>query len=740
MFSALGSALHARRRVGLLLAVLAAVLAGFFGGTVDSKLTNGLSDYDDPGGSNVAAREIIERASGIDAQEGYALLVRTDAPIAPEAALPETVKAAAALLRARPEVEKVVDYASAGNPALISKDSRSTVVLGMVGEMKESATVDAEGALQKAIEDNPALRGKVFLGGPTPGHVQVAEVSNTDLAKAEGYALPFILILLFLVFRGVVAAFVPLIGAFVSLLLTLAGLRLATEFMDVSTGALNLAFALGLGLSVDFGLLIVSRYREEIAVHGASAEALRRTVATAGRTVLFSALTVAAALAALIAFPHPYLRSMGLAGVITVIAAALFALLGLPALLAALGTRVNSLAPRRWQRRESTDEAAGNRWHRLASAVMRRPGLIAVVATAVLLLIASPVLGIRFSGADAATLPPETSAGQVADSLERDFEMPPASPLQIVLDTPQGGAEVDAYAREVADVPGVASVGEPFRLDAKHWEVDAILDGTPLGTTAQDAASDVQDLTAPHPARFTGLTADTLAQQQSIGNHLPLAIGVLTVVTLLLLFAFSGSVLLPFKALLMNMLSTGAALGFLVWIFQDGNLGFEAQSGIEVTTPVLVFALAFGLSTDYNVFLLGRIKEAKAAGLDDREAVAEGLARTGPIVTSAAVLFCVAVGALALSRLVFIKELGLGTAFAVLLDATLVRALLVPSLMALLGSTNWWAPAPLRKLHSALRLDRMEPPSTGAAPKPVDIPRPPDHDQQPTVRAGASRP
>lgn len=747
MFSALGSALHTRRRVSLLLAVLAALLAGYFGGSVESRLTNGLSDYDDPHGPNVAAREVIESATGIDSQQGYALLVRTDAPLSPDTAAPRRVAAAAELLRRRPEVKTVVDFASAHDPALISRDTRSTVVVGAVRPMTDAATIEAEKKLQDAIRDDPVLRGNVWLGGPTPGHVQVAEVSNEDLASAEGLAFPVILVLLFLVFRGVIAALVPLVGAVVSLLLTLAGLRLATGFMDVSTGALSLAFALGLGLSVDFGLLIVSRYREEIAEHGAGAEALRRTVATAGRTVLFSALTVAAALAALMVFPHPYLRSMGLAGVVTVVSAAVFALLGLPALLAVLGRRINSLAPRRWQRSAGAGTTAGDRWHRIASAVMRRPAALAVVATAVMLLIAAPVAGARFTGVDAGMLPGGTSAGHTAQAIERDFDEPMTSPLQIVLDTSGDDAALATYAARVAKVSGVRDVGKPFRIDGGHWEIDAVLAGTPLGNTAQDAAEAVQDIDAPHPARFTGLTADLLAQQDSIKDRLPSAIGVLAVVTVLLLFAFSGSLLLPLTALVMNLLSTGAALGFLVWTFQGGNLGFADQSGIETTTPVLVFALAFGLSTDYNVFLLGRIKEAKASGSDDRAAVAEGLARTGPIVTSAAVLFCVAVGALGLSRIVLVQELGMGTAFAVLVDATLVRALLVPSLMALLGRSNWWAPAPLRRLHQALRLDRMEPPGQEPSVRgssradgtggPAAAAASPDADQE-TARAGTS--
>ncbi|MGW7077352.1 MMPL family transporter [Streptomyces sp. NPDC054866] len=711
MFSALGSALHAKRRLTLYLVIGLAVLAALFGGTLQSKVTNGLADYDDPTGSHTVARKVIQEATGIDAQQGYALLIRTDEAIEPGGPRPEAVTAGIALLKDRPEVKRVVDYKSAGDPALISKDARSTVLVGAVRPMKDKETKDAEKALQKAIDADPALRGHAHLGGPTIGMVQVGEVTTKDLSMAEGIALPVVLVLLFLVFRGLVAALLPVIGAIFTLLLTMAGLRLVTLFDNVSTGALNLAFALALGLAVDFGLLIVSRYRDELAQHGPGALALRRTMETAGRTVLFSGLTVAAALAALLVFPQPYLQSMGMAGVITSLAAVLFALLALPAVLALLGDRVNSLAPRRWQRAAQDDggsgDAAVRRWRRIAQMVMRRPVVVAVAATALLLALASPVLGIRFTGADASALPTSISAGKVSAAMQDDFAAPATSPLRVVADTTDGG-RLDAYAKKIAQVPGVEAVAKPVRLDATHWEIDAVLEGQPLGTVAKDAADEVRSLDAPTPVRFTGQTADFLSQKDGIRDRLPLAIGVLALVTLLLLFAFTGSVVLPFKALLMNTLSTGAALGFLVWVFQDGNLGFSAVSGIESTTPVLVFALAFGLSTDYNVFLLGRIKEARAAGLDDRTAVAEGLARTGRIVTSAALLFCVAVGALALSRLVFVKELGLGTAFAVILDATVVRALLVPALMTLLGGANWWAPRPLRRLHSALRLDRME--------------------------------
>ncbi|WP_159767196.1 MMPL family transporter [Streptomyces sp. HM190] len=710
MFSALGSALHRRRIAVLLLTLLVTALATVYGGTVSEKLSNGLSDYDDPGGGNVAAREIIERATGIDPQQGHLLLVRTDERLDKDTAAPKAVTAAAALLRSRPEVEQVVDYTSPDGAALISRDGRSTVVVGATGSMTDQESARAVERLQKAIDDDPALRGRTWLGGATPGHVQVAEVSDTDLAQAELLATPVILVVLFLVFRGLVAALIPLLGGIVSLLLTMAGLRVATEFMNVSTGAMSLAFALGLGLSIDFGLLLVSRYREELAERGPGAEAVLRTVATAGRTVLFSSLTVAAALAALIAFPQPYLRSMGLAGVITVVSAALFALLGLPPLLALLGKRVNSLAPRRWQRHSGAARATEGRWYRVAQAVMRRPAVFALAATAVLLVIASPLLGVRFTGVDPTLLPEETSAGRVAAVLDEDYDARATSPLQIVLETDGAPdtARLADYTERIGAVPGVRSVGTPVELDDRYWEIDAVLAEDPLTDSSMDAVEAVQDLAAPYPARHTGRTADFLAQRASIADSLPRAGAILVVVTLLLLFAFSGSVVLPLKALVMNLLSTSAAFGFLVWVFQDGNLGFSAQTGLEATTPVLVFALAFGLSTDYNVFLLSRIKEARSQGLDNREAVAQGLSRTGGIVTSAAVLFCIPVGALALSRLVFIQELGLGAAFAVLIDATVVRAFLVPSLMALLGAANWWAPGPLRALHRALRLDRME--------------------------------
>lgn len=725
MFSALGSALHRRRIVVLLLSLLVTALATVYGGSVSEKLSNSLSDYDDPGGGNVAAREIIERATGIDPQQGHVLLVRTDKPVDPAAAPPEAVTAAVTLLRSRPEVEQVIDYTSPGGAALISRDGRSTVVVGAAKSLTDQESIQAEKELQKAIKDDSTLRGRTWLGGATPGHVQLAKVSDTDLAQAELLATPVILVMLFLVFRGLVAALIPLLGGIVSLLLTMAGLRVATEFMNVSTGAMSLAFALGLGLSIDFGLLIVSRYREELADRGPGVEAVLRTVNTAGRTVLFSALTVAAALAALIAFPQPYLRSMGLAGVITVVSAALFALLGLPPLLALLGRRINSLAPRRWQRTAGAARATEGRWYRLAQAVMRRPAVFALMATAVLLAIASPLLGVRFTGADTTLLPQETSAGRVAAVLDEEYDAKATSPLQIVLETDgsQDPARLTDYAERLRAVPGVESVGTPFELDDRHWEIDAVLTDNPLDEAAKDAVDAVQNLDTPYPALYTGGTADFLAQRQSIADSVPLAGGILVGVTLLLLFAFSGSVVLPLKALVMNLLSTSAAFGFLVWVFQDGNLGFTAQTGLEVTTPVLVFALAFGLSTDYNVFLLSRIKEARSQGLDNREAVAQGLSRTGGIVTSAAVLFCIPVGALALSRLVFIQELGLGAAFAVLIDATVVRALLVPSLMVLLGPVNWWAPSPLRALHRALRLDRVEASPELSTPSAAALPR-----------------
>jgi len=460
---------------------------------------------------------------------------------------------------------------------------------------------------------------------------------------------------------------------------------------------------------------MVSRFREELERGLDTAAALRVTMNTAGRTVLFSSVTVAAALAALLVFPLRFLYSMGVGGTICALAAALVSLTLLPAILAALGPRVNALSPKRWQaalHREASD-VRGGFWYRLSQTVMRRPVPFAAGATALLIALGLPFLGIKFTGVDATVLPRDHSARVVQDALATEFPPNRTSPVYVAARGDAGDrAAIARYARELGALPGV--VGEPQVQPVDGlYRIDLVARGPALGEQAKELVRDVRAVEAPVPVRVGGQTAGFLDQQKALSDSLPLALGILAATTLVILFLMTGSVILPIKALVMNVLTLSAAFGLLVLIFQDGNLegllGFTSQGALESSQPVLLFAVAFGLSTDYGVFLLTRIKEAHDAGAPNEEAVALGLERTGRIVTFAALLFMIAIGAFATSEIIFIKQLGVGTALAVLIDATIVRALLVPSLMRLLGDRNWWAPRPLARLHRRIGLSESGP-------------------------------
>jgi RND superfamily putative drug exporter len=474
----------------------------------------------------------------------------------------------------------------------------------------------------------------------------------------------------------------------------------------LSVFAVNLVIALGLGLAIDYSLFIVSRYREEVARRGAGPAAISRTLQTAGRTVLFSALTVAAALASLLVFPLRFLSSMALGGMLAALIAAAVSLVALPAVLAVLGERIDALAPRRLQRAGARDARPERRgfWYRLARAVMRRPATVATVTATGLLLLGTQALRIEFTGISSAVLPASAEARQVDEALQARFPPAPTAPITVVALAPaSAGREVAGARARIAEVPGVDAVAAPERAGDGVWALRAVVAGSPFGDPAQGAVDRIRALDLPLDVAVTGQTAEFVDQQSSISGRLPLALAILGVTTLVLLFAMTGSIVLPVKSLLMNVLSLSAVFGLLVLVFQDGRLesvlGYTSEGALEATQPVLLCAVAFGLSTDYAVFLLSRIKEARDTGLSETESVAVGLERSGRIVTAAALLFTVAIGAFATSQIAFIKQVGIGTALAVLIDATIVRALLVPSLMALLGRWNWWAPAPLRRLH-----------------------------------------
>jgi RND superfamily putative drug exporter len=683
------------RRV-VLAALVLFVLAGVFGGPAAGVLERD-RDFEAPGSEATAARVALERATGVAGQPGVLALVDG----APGGRVARRV---VGVLRSDPAVASV-DAAEPGSP-LVARDGRSTIVAATL-----RADADRVETVER-LEDTVARIPGVVLGGPDVGAVQVNRQAADDLAGSEILAFPLLVVLTFVVFRGV-AALLPLAVGVLAVLTTFALLRVVNVGVDLSPFCLNLVIAAGLGLAIDYSLFLVSRFREELGAGVGVPEAVHRTMATAGRTVIFSALTVASAIACLYAIPVPFLQSMAIGGALVSLVAAATALVLLPALFVLLGARLGRVRP---------GPVREGRWYRIAHASMRRPLLVTVLTAAAVLAIASPSLRTEWAGVDATVLPESRSARVVGDAMARDF--PAASSTSTLTlavrapgDDPDGLA---AYADRVREVPGVAGVGEPRRVASGLWRLDVRTSGSAISPGALETVQRVRAVPSDAEVLVGGSPAALADQRAAVTDALPLAIGLLALSTLVILWLMTGSVVLPVKALIMNLLTTAAATGALVFVFQDGRLtgllDYRSQGGIEQTDFLVMVAVVFGLSTDYGVFVLTRIKEARDAHpeLGDREAVAVGIQRTGGIVTAAAVLLAVALGAFLLSNVVFLQELGGGAAFAVLLDALVIRTFLVPSLMALLGERNWWSPAPLRRLHARIGISEAGPPPRAA--------------------------
>jgi RND superfamily putative drug exporter len=627
----------------------------------------------------------------------------------------------AAELSAQPDVASVQSFYTSHNRAMVSRDGRSTYVLVYFKPLSNKALKD----VAQQIEHRFAGQRDVKLGGGAVANAQVNTQVSSDLARAELLAFPFIFLLSLLFFRSLVAAILPPLLGGLAIVVTFFVLRLVAGFVDISVYALNFTTGLGLGLAIDYSLFMVSRYREEAAQSGYGAESLTQTLRTAGRTILFSSLTIAAAVASLIVFPQNFLYSMGIAGAIVALLAATLALTVLPALLTVLGPRINSLAPARLQRaaeREARPEQAGF-WYRLSRLVMRRPALIAAGAAALLIAVGIPFWGIRFIQADARVLPASASARQVNDILQAEFPANRTSPLAVVVGLPAHSGQVRDLAHQISALPNVSAIAPPQPAGPHNSLLAVAPVQGPMSGATQRLVKDVRRIHPPFYLGVAGQTAMFVDLEHSLAVHLPIILAIVIVSTLIVLFLFTGSIVLPLKAVVMNFLSLSAMLGILVFIFQHGHLegllGFRSEGALDATQPIFLFAVGFGLATDYGVFLLSRIKEARDQGASNSEAVAVGLERTGRIVTAAAVLFAVALGSFATSQIVFLKELGLGAALTVLIDASIIRALLVPSLMELLGSVNWWAPGPLRRLHERVGLreqGRPRPASPGRKP------------------------
>ncbi|MFJ2650998.1 MMPL family transporter [Streptomyces sp. NPDC087420] len=734
MFERIAEVAIRRSRLVLIVAVVAVALMGVLGAGAFGTLLGG--GYDDPASASSRAKEVIDKKFG--GETNLVLLVRTpdggvDAPAARKSG-----RDLVADLKEETNLENVVSYWDTASPDLRSKDGRDAVVLahvkgdGIERDENAKAVIDAYNG---PYEDTLTVQA----GGAAAVTSEMGTQSGKDLILAEAIAVPLTLILLLLVFGSAVAALLPLAIGLIAIAGTFAELFVLGSVTDVSVFAVNLTTALGLGLGIDYALLMISRFREQLATGASVDDAVRRTVSTAGRTVAFSAATVAAALAALLVFPQYFLRSFGYAGIGVVVIAALSTLFVMPALFVVLGHRVNS-GRMPWGNKPRFGGRAPL-WGRLAGTVMRRPALTALPVLAVLLLAASPLLGITFGTPDERVLPEEAQSRQVSSVLREKFNGNDDAALRVVIDKPLGQAPLASYATELSTLQGVIRVetsagtyaeGRPGastpaaaalgRPDAQQLNVVSAL--PPKSDEAQSLVGKVRAVAPPtgtHPL-VGGVDAELVDSKTSIGDRLPIAVTLVAVTTFLLLFLFTGSVVQPLRALVLNMLSLGATLGVMTWIFQDGHLssllGFTAQP-MEVSMTVLMFCIAFGLSMDYEVFVTSRIKELHDQGEDNESAVTHGLGHTGRIVTAAACLLAVSFFAFGTAKLSFMQMFGLGSGLAILIDAVAVRGILVPAAMRLLGGSAWYAPGFLRRFHQRFGLSEAAP---AAAPQPAVAP------------------
>ncbi|TDD84399.1 MMPL family transporter [Actinomadura darangshiensis] len=731
MFAHLAELAIRRSRLVLAVTVVALALMGAVGAGAFSKLLGG--GYDDPSSQSSRAMKVIDEKFG--GETNLVLLVRAadggvDAPAAEQSG-----RALAADLRKEKDLANVVSYWDTGGPGLRSRDGREAMVLAHV---TGDETQQRENAKKLLDTYSGTYKGGLTVkagGGAAVGSDMSKQVVE-DLALAEAIAIPLTLVLLLFVFGSVVSALLPLAIAIIAIAGSLAELSVLGGLTNVADTATNLTTALGLGLGVDYALLMVSRFREQLAAGASVDDAVRRTVGTAGRTIAFSAATVAAALAALLVFPQYFLRSFGYAGVGVVAIAAAGTLLVMPSLLVVLGYRVNS-GRLPWAKRARSD-ARTPMWGRLARTVMRRPALTALPVLAVLLLAASPLLGITFGTPDERVLPEDAQSRQVASMLRENFNGNENAALHIVIDKPVSTAPLASYATELSKLkgvlrveagtgtytggrsaaagPGAAALGRPTAQ-----RINVVSGLTPRSDEAQDLVGEVRAVTPPAGTRpLVGGTDATLVDaKSSIGGRLPIALALVGLTTFVLLFLFTGSIVQPLRALLLNLVSLGATLGIVTWIFQDDHfsslLGFTAQP-MEVSMTVLMFCIAFGLSMDYEVFVTSRIKELHDLGEDTESAVTRGLGHTGRIVSAAAFLLAVSFFAFGTAKLSFMQMFGVGSGLAILIDAIAVRGFLVPAAMRLLGRSAWYAPPVLRRLHARFGLSEGGP---EAAPVPM---------------------
>ncbi|MFJ6894167.1 MMPL family transporter [Streptomyces hokutonensis] len=719
MFERIAELVIRRSRLVLVVAVVAVALMGVLGAGAFGKLLGG--GYDDPSSASSRAAKVIDRKFG--GETNLVLLVSATEGRVDGTPAERSGRALVAALKKERHLENVISFWDTSSPDLRSKDGREAVVLAHVKGNDTERDENAKSVIDAyagPYEDSLTVRA----GGGAAVTSEMGTQSAKDLVLAESIAVPLTLVLLLLVFGSAVAALLPLAIGTIAIAGTFAELFLLGSVTDVSVFAVNLTTALGLGLGIDYALLMVSRFREQLATGASVDDAVRRTVSTAGRTVAFSAATVAAALAALLVFPQYFLRSFGYAGVGVVVIAAVSTLFVMPALFVVLGHRVNG-GRLPWANR-GRSETRAPLWGRLARTVMRRPALTALPVLAVLLLAASPLLGITFGTPDERVLPEDAASRQVSAVLREKFNGSDDAALHVVIDSPVRKSSLGLYASRLSGLKGVVRVesstgtyaqGQPTATDPGNpalgrpdaQQINVVTTLTPKSDAAQSLVREVRAVAVPAGTQplVGGVDAVLVDSKHSVGSRLPLAVALVALTTFLLLFLFTGSVVQPLRALLLNMISLGATLGVMTWIFQDGHLssvlGFTAQP-MDVSMTVLMFCIAFGLSMDYEVFVTSRIKELHDQGADNESAVTNGLGHTGRIVTAAACLLAVSFFAFGTAKLSFMQLFGLGSGLAILIDAVAVRGVLVPAAMRLLGRSAWYAPGFLRRFHARFGL------------------------------------
>lgn len=714
----------ARPRLALLAALVITALAVFAGSGVADRMGSG--GWESPNAESTYTTKALEREFPAS-QPNLLLLLDSGGVSVDDPAVAAEAARLTERLAGEKDVTGVGSYWQSKAPALRAEDGREALIAARIeGDDK------AVGQVLDRIA--PTYRGAhgpvdVSVGGPVAVKHEMQTIIQDDLLRAEMIALPVTLVLLVMVFGSAIAALLPLGVGIVAILGTNAVLRGITEFTDVSVFAQNLTTALGLGLAIDYALFIVRRFREELAAGAEVRAAVGTTLRTAGRTVLFSALTVAVSLAAMLVFPQYFLRSFAYAGIAVVLLAAAAALILLPAALMLLGPRVNSLDLRRLLRRGRAEPSAateaGKGWGRFAALVMRRAPLFAVVTSVGLVLLGLPFLGVKFGTADDRQLPASAESRVVQQHIRDGFPGSPGGGLEVLAEGAATPAQYAEYRSRIAALPGALRVDGPV-VEGSSAYFSVLPKEESVGEESQALVKGLRAEPAPFDTSVTGTAAVLVDSKTVIADRLPWALGIIAVVTLLLVFLLTGSVLIPLQAVVLNALSLTAMFGAVVWVFQDGHLSgplsFTSTGDIETTLPVLMFCVAFGLSMDYGVFLLSRIKEEYDRTGDHERSVTFGLRHTGGLITAAAVILAVVMVAIGTSRVTNTKMLGLGIALAVLMDAMVVRSLLVPSVMKLMGRATWWAPAPLRAFHRRFGLSEGEP----ARPTAEEIPEPAD--------------